>query len=62
MNPKRIVWGEYRTRNGDTYDFEITFDGDRKHGLREWARKAIANGGTAAKADEALAMTVRKKP
>jgi len=60
MNPKRIVWGTY-VSEGKEMPFEIHFDGDRKHGLKEWCRKAIANGGKATKADGAFRLTIKEK-
>lgn len=61
MKPTIILWWTYTDRNGKEFDCEVHFDGDRKAGLREWTRKAIANGGRADKADSALQLTVKEK-
>lgn len=54
----RIVQrGTYKGRDGVVRRFVVTFNPRRVSGLKEWCRTAIANGGTATKADGALRIT-----
>lgn len=62
MNPTRIHHGTYTAKGGKKYAVEILYDPDRLHGLKEWCRKAIANGGKATKADGAFTLTIKEKP
>jgi len=59
--PREIASGTYKDINGVDWLFSITLDTDRMHGLREWARKALANGGRAEKANGALAIELNRK-
>lgn len=60
MSGRIIAQGTYRGKDGKERRFTIGFNGRRKSGLMEWCRKALANQGTATKADGALWVTFKE--
>ena len=61
MAEKRIIaHGTYSLRGEET-PFVVEFRPGRKSGLEEWARKALANGGSASKAGGALVFRFTKE-
>jgi hypothetical protein len=57
--PFHLHGGTYKSADGKLWRFDIHYQPERKAGIRQWIRHALANGGRAAKADGALTIEVK---